>query len=93
MLPVGSNGEGKDRLANSAGLELRNEGGKLIIDQVAFDGPADRQGSGELDTGEVANVIVSSVSPAKQWMYVPALFIMFFVIMLQRRRKTSESSS
>ena len=93
MLPVGPNGEGKDRLANSAGLKLRNEGGKLIIDQVAFDGPADRQGLGELDTGEVANVIVSSGSPAKQWMYIPALFIMFFVTMLQRRRKTSESSA
>lgn len=93
MLPVGPNGEGKDRLANSAGLKLRNEGGKLIIDQVAFDGPADRQGLGELDTGEVANLIVSSGSPAKQWMYIPVLFIMFFVIMLQRRRKTSESSA
>ncbi len=90
MLPVGPAGEGKDRLANSAGLELREEGGKMMIDQVAFDGAADKQGLGELDTGEVANVVVASDSPAKQWMYLPALVLLFVVVMLQRRRKSMQ---
>ncbi len=87
MLPVGATGEGKDRLASAAGLELREEGGKYIIDQVAFDGAADKQGLGELDTGEVTNVVIESDAPGKQWMYIPALLLMALIIILQRRRR------
>lgn len=90
MLPMGPAGEGKDRLADAAGLELREEGGKMVIDQVQFDGAADKQGLGDLDTGEVANVVVSSDSPAKQWMYLPALILLIIVVMLQRRRKSTQ---
>ena len=83
--------DGKDRLAQTAGIELRNEGGKFIIDQIAFDGAADRQGLGDLDTGEITKVVVSSDSPAKQWMYAPAMFLLVLIVMLQRRRKITEA--
>lgn len=87
MLPVGIAGEGKDRLAKAAGLELREDAGKFVIDQVEFDGAADKQGLGELDTGEIANVIMDSGSPPKQWMYLPAIILLVLVVTLQRRRK------
>ncbi|NQW01353.1 MAG: TRAP transporter permease [Rhodospirillales bacterium] len=93
MLPVGANGEGKDRLANAAGLELREDAGKQVIANVQFGGAADKQGLGELDTGEIANVIMDSNSPAKQWMYMPALVLLFVVVMLQRRRKPLTASA
>jgi TRAP transporter 4TM/12TM fusion protein len=87
MLPVGKTGDGQQRLATAAGLELREEGGKFLIDNVQFDGAADKQGLGELDTGEVASVIVESDSPPKQLLYIPALLVLGLIIILQRRRK------
>ncbi len=89
MLPVGLNGEGKDRLSKAAGLDLREEAGKYVIEQVQFDGAADKQGLGDLNTGEIANVVIESDRPAKQWMYVPAVFLMGLIILLQRRRRPS----
>jgi len=87
MLPVGAAGDGKTRLSQAAGLELREEEGKLVIDMVQFGGAADKQGLGELDTGEIANVIMASDRPAKQWLYIPALLLLALVIILQRSRK------
>lgn len=93
MLPVGEAGDGKQRLEDAAGLSLREEGGKYVIDGVEFDGAADKQGLGELDTGEVTKVIVESNAPAKQWMYLPALALLFVVVALQRRRRTPETAA
>jgi len=95
MLPVGVPGDGKERLATAAGLELREEGGKYVIDNVAFDGAADKQGLGDLDleTTEIVSVIVDSDSPPKQLIYIPALVLLGGIIALQRRRKRITSAA
>jgi len=87
MLPVGKPGDGKERMLNSAGLELREEGGKYMIENVQFGGAAEKQGLADLNTGEVASVIVTSDSPPKQLFYIPAIVLLGFIIALQRRRK------
>ncbi|MEE9351037.1 MAG: TRAP transporter permease, partial [Thiotrichaceae bacterium] len=43
MLPVGDKAKGKERLKNAAGLELREENGKLFIDNLVFGGVAEKQ--------------------------------------------------
>ena len=93
MLPVGVPGEGKERLATAAGLELREEDGKYIIDHVVFDGAADKQGLSDLDTAEIASVIVSSNSPPKQLLYIPALILLGGIVALQRRRRRLTSAA
>ncbi len=92
MLPVGKPGEGSERLMTASGLELREEGGKFLLDNVQFGGAAEKQGLAELDTGEIASVIVSSGSPPKQLLYIPAVIFLGFIIALQRRRKRLTSA-
>ncbi len=84
MLPLGSPGEGKDRLFE-AGLELRFEDGKAFVDNVVFGSTAERQ---KIDFDyEVASVQVETDRPAKQWFYLPALIALGLIIMLQRGRR------
>jgi len=83
MLPVGKPGTGAERL-QEAGLELRFDDGKAIVDNIVFGSAAQRQ---QVDFDyEVANVLVKADRPPKQLFYIPALLMLGFVIMLQRRR-------
>ena len=83
MLPMGAVAPGKDRLLK-AGLELRMEKGKLIVDTVVFGSTAERQ---KIDFDfEIAGVQVKADRPPKQLFYIPALALLGFIIMLQRRR-------
>jgi TRAP-type uncharacterized transport system fused permease subunit len=84
MLPLGSPGEGKDRLFE-AGLELRFEDGKAFVDNVVFGSTAERQ---KIDFDyEIASVQVETDRPVKQWFYLPALLVLGLIIMLQRGRR------
>lgn len=83
-LPMGAPGAGKDRIAN-AGLELREEEGKVFIDNVVFGSVAERQ---KLDFDwEIASVQVLADRPAKQWFYIPAILLFGLVILMQRARR------
>jgi len=83
MLPVGKPGSGAERL-QEAGLELRFEEGKAIVDSIVFGSAAQRQ---QVDFDyEIANVLVKADRPPKQLFYIPALLVLGFIIMLQRRR-------
>jgi len=85
MLPVGEPGEGKQRLATAAGLELREEDGKMIIDNIVFGSTAERQ---KLDFDwEVADVQVKSDRPDKKWFYIPAILLLIMVWKSQTRRR------
>ena len=86
VLPLGPAGaDGAERLRKAAGLELRDEGGRLFIDRLDFGGAAEKQ---KLDFDwEVAEVLRKSDRPAKHWMYLPALVLLALVIALQRRRR------
>ena len=89
MLPAGKPGKkGAERLLDAAGLELREEDGKLLIDNIVFGSTAEKQ---KLDFDwEIADVQVPADRPFKQWFWVPALLLLFAVWMSQTRRRARE---
>jgi TRAP transporter 4TM/12TM fusion protein len=83
ILPIGDEPTGEERLA-AAGLTLVDRDGKTIIDDVAFDSPAQAAG---LDWDqEVLRVLRPVPQPTKYLMYIPALLMLAGVVWLQRRR-------
>jgi hypothetical protein len=89
MLPVGAvNSDGKDRLSSAAGLELREEDGAMLIDNIVFGSASERQ---KLDFDwEVVGVQVKTDRPPKQWFYIPATLLFLVVWFLQGRRRDSD---
>lgn len=86
LLPMGASGPGKERLAN-AGLEIRIEDGKVIVDNVMFDSPAQKTG---LDFDwEILSLQAESDRPPKQLMFIPAIILLALIAMIQHRRKAS----
>ena len=84
MLPMGAKAAGKERLME-AGLELRFEDGKAWVDNVVFGSTAERQ---KIDFDfEIASVQMPSDRPPRQLFYIPALVLLGFIVMLQRRRR------
>jgi len=89
MLPVGPKAPGKERLSKSAGLELREEDGKMIIDQVVFGSPAEKQ---KIDFDwEIASVQVEADRPPKQLFFIPAILLVVLIYWLQRRRREASA--
>ncbi|MDD9858060.1 MAG: DUF3394 domain-containing protein, partial [Gammaproteobacteria bacterium] len=85
MLPLGPAAPGAQRLAESAGLELREEGGRWLVDNLTFGGPAERQ---HIDFDwEIAGIQRKAERPAKQWFFLPAMGLLALVVLLQRRRR------
>ncbi|MFT5114716.1 MAG: TRAP transporter 4TM/12TM fusion protein [Parasphingorhabdus sp.] len=85
MLPLGPKAGGAKRLMDSAGLELREEDGKILVESMTFGGPAEGQ---KIDFDwEVVDVQMPSDRPSKQWMFLPALLLLGLIIHLQRRRR------
>ena len=90
MLPLGAAAAGEERLATAAGLELREEDGKLLVDNLVFGGPAERQ---QIDFDwEVADIQRKTDRPSKQWFFLPALGLLGLVVAAQRRRRDIKSS-
>ncbi|MEM9440429.1 MAG: DUF3394 domain-containing protein, partial [Pseudomonadota bacterium] len=68
----------------AAGITLREDGDKILIDDVAFDSAAQKAG---LDWDqEILDVRQPADQPSKYWIYLPVLLILAGVIWLQRRR-------
>jgi hypothetical protein len=89
MLPMGPAGPGAERLAN-AGLELRQEEGKVIIDMIGFASPAEKAG---LDFDyEITGVLRPSDRLPPEVVWLPALLLLAGMVwlQLQRRRKQDE---
>ncbi len=85
MLPLGAVDTGVNRLANSAGLELREQDGKLWVDNLTFGGPAQRQ---HIDFDwQIADIQRKSDRPSKQWFFLPALGLLALIVVAQRRRR------
>jgi TRAP transporter 4TM/12TM fusion protein len=84
MLPMGDATDGGERLAQ-AGIEPREEDGRLLIDMVVFGSPAARAGL-DFDQ-EIISLQVATERPRKQWMFVPAIALILFVAWLQRGRR------
>ena len=85
-LPLGAAGEGPARL-DHAGLEVREEDGKVFIDNLVFGGPAEAAG---LDFDwEITGIELAADRPPKHLMFIPAFVLLGLVIFLQRRRRTA----
>lgn len=83
ILPITEGATGEEKLEN-AGLAFREDGGKMIIDDVSF-------GSVAADAGldwdqEVLRVLKPVDVPSKYWMFLPAILLLGLVIFLQRGR-------
>ena len=89
MLPLGPAASGEDRLYH-AGIGIRNEDGRIYIDDLVFAGPAEKAG---LDFDfEITAVKVEADRPAKEVFFIPAFLLLGGIIVLQRRRKRSEDA-
>jgi TRAP transporter 4TM/12TM fusion protein len=85
MLPMGAPAAGAERLAD-AGLELREEDGRVFIDMIGFGSAAERAG---LDFDfEITGVLQPNERPPKELMWLPALLALGLIVWLQRRRRT-----
>ncbi len=85
LLPLGPAGEGEARLQASAGLAIRQEDGKTLIDAIEFGSPAEKA---KLDFDwEITQVIVPADRLPKQVLYIPALALLLFIYLQQRRRR------
>lgn len=90
ILPLGPKASAQDRLA-FAGIELRIEDGKAIVDTVTFDSPAQKLGV-DFDF-EIVGVQVETDRLPKQVMFVPAIVLLILVIVLQRGRRARMTPS
>ncbi len=84
MLPLGPKASGAERL-NEAGIEVRTEEGRVLVDNLVFGSPAELAG---LDFDwEIKGIEMEAERPPRQLMYIPALVLLGLIIMLQRGRR------
>lgn len=88
---VSEGATGAERLENY-GLELlTQEDGSVMVDGIDFNSDAEKAG---FDWDQiVADVGVPVERPAKQWFYIPALMLLGFIVVSQRRRREREEAS
>ncbi len=83
QVPIADGADGQEKL-DTAGLAFRQDGERMIIDDVAFGSAAAEAG---LDWDqEVLRVLRPVDAPSKYWMFIPALLALALVVMLQRGR-------
>ena len=84
VLPIGAGAGGAERL-NEAGIEIRIEDDRVLVDNLVFGSPAERAG---LDFDwEIKGIHMATERPPKQLMFLPALALLGLVVALQRRRR------
>ena len=86
LLPLAAAGaDGETRLRDHAGIEFRQEEGKVFVDGLAFGGPAEQLG---IDWDwEVVQIEQAADRPPKELSFIPALVLVALVYLLQMRRK------
>ena len=83
VLPMGDGATGEEKL-EAAGLAFRQDGDKVIVDDVSFDSAAQAAG---LDWDqEVIRVLKPVGQPSKYLMFIPALLLLSLIVFLQRGR-------
>ncbi len=86
LLPIGEGDSGEDRLLD-AGLETIEQDGQLIVDNVAFNSPAQTAG---LDWDQtITAVLAPNPQPWKELMWIPALIVLALIVMAQRARRAA----
>ena len=81
-IPAADNGNAR---VEAAGLMLRNDDGKVIVDQVGFGSNAETVGI-DFDW-EILSIEMEADRPPKQLVYIPALALLFMLGWLQIRRR------
>jgi hypothetical protein len=89
MLKVGDEATGKEKLAG-IGIELREEDGKMLVDNVVFSSRAEKAGI-DFDQ-EILNQMPSK-RPPKELMNIPALGLLVLVWFVQRARCRKEKAA
>lgn len=85
-LPLGTkDGTGAKRLLEHGGLKVRVEDGKVFVEDVKPNGPA--QAAGVDFDWEVRALEVPVEQPTKYWVYPPVLALVGLLILLQLRRR------
>ena len=90
VLALGEGTGGIEKLASS-GIELREEDGKAIVDNVGFGSPAEKAGV-DFDM-EVQGILMPNDRPPKELMFIPALIVLAGIIFLQRGRRRNEATA
>lgn len=87
-LPINVEGSGAERI-EAAGLMLRQDDTKVVVDMVTFDSDAQKAGI-DFDW-EIQSIEVEADRPPKQLLWIPVLLLLFGMAMLQRRRRAMET--
>jgi hypothetical protein len=87
LLPLAASGaDGETRPRDHAGIEFRQDAGKVFVEGRAFGGPAEQLG---IDWDwEVVEIEQAADRPPKELFYIPALLLVALIYLLQMRRKT-----
>lgn len=75
--------DANERIA-SMGLILNEENNRLFVDMVEFDSPAEKAGI-DFDW-EIESVVIDAERPMKEWVFIPALLLLFALALNQKRR-------
>ncbi|WP_172331951.1 TRAP transporter permease [Mangrovicoccus sp. HB161399] len=85
LLPLGPAGDdGAARLSQAAGLDLMARDGQVVVDMIAFGGPAEKLGI-DFDW-RVTHVDMENERLPKELFYLPAFLLLGLVAAIQRRR-------
>ncbi len=86
-LPLGNaaDGDGAARMKKSAGIEFRNENGKIFVDNLDSGKFAQQKGI-DFDW-EVTNIELPAERMPKELFYIPALLLLGLIMWLQIRRR------
>jgi TRAP transporter 4TM/12TM fusion protein len=87
MLQMGEGASAEDRLSE-AGLELVENDGRFIVDNVVFGSSAEKSGI-DFDW-EIKSVQITAERPPKHLMYGPAMALFILLYLMQRARRGDE---
>jgi TRAP transporter 4TM/12TM fusion protein len=83
-LPLSAEGSATDRLMDGSGLEVRDEDGRLYIDNIVWGGVAEQM---QLDFDwEITGFDIENERPAKEWIFIPAFLLVLWIIRRQKKR-------
>ncbi|MEC8080701.1 MAG: TRAP transporter permease [Pseudomonadota bacterium] len=83
-LPLSAEGSATDRLMDGSGLEVRDEDGRLYIENIVWGGIAEQM---QLDFDwEITGFDVENERPAKEWFFIPAFLLVLWIIRRQKKR-------
>ncbi|HSS64690.1 MAG TPA: TRAP transporter permease [Gammaproteobacteria bacterium] len=89
-LPMGPAATGHERLEHG-GIVIREEDGKILIDQVLFASEAEKNG---LDWDwEITALEIKADVPPSDLMFLPAAVLLGVLFLLQRRRRARQASA